>query len=156
MTRRNESGFTSMWVLVLSMLTLAFGVVAFDLWRVFTDQRRLAARADAAAVAAAQAVDVGRYTTSNGTTLVLDKGEAEDLAKARLELDLGGPPGACGAELTPEPCWKITVQNPGDSGVPLNAAPSVTVELRQRVKLAQLIGDRDITATSTASPQVAN
>ena len=148
---RNERGFTSVWVLLLSLFIVVMGIAAFDVWHVFTEQRTIAARADAAAAAGAQALDVARFNDSNGSTLALDVDDAESLAAQRLAADLGVTevPSCAGSDPESGTCWDIKVANPP------GAAPSVTVTVRRRVGFSLLPGSQVVVATSTASPQVA-
>jgi len=148
---RNERGFTSVWVLLLSLFIVVMGIAAFDVWHVFTEQRTIAARADAAAAAGAQALDVDAFNSSNGSTLALVEVDAAELAAQRLAADLGVTEVPSCASSDPESgtCWDIEVANPP------GAAPSVTVTVRNRVGFSLLPGSQVGVATSAASPQVA-
>ena len=69
-----ERGSVTFWLLGLSFALLTLGVLSVDLWALIADRRELAAVADAAATAAATAVDEGHWRSSQ--VLVLDRDEA--------------------------------------------------------------------------------
>lgn len=77
-----ERGSVVLWMLGLGIALLMVGGIAVDLWRMLGIRRELAAMTDAAAVAAAEAVDAGMWRTSG--TVVLDPGAATERALASL------------------------------------------------------------------------
>lgn len=70
----SERGSVTFWLLGLSFAILTLGVLSVDLWALIAERRELAAVADAAATAAATAVDEGEWRASQ--VLVLDRDEA--------------------------------------------------------------------------------
>lgn len=143
--RGDERGFTSAWVLVLATLIVVFGVAAFDIWRVFSEQRELAAQADRAAAAGAQAINETAFAADpTNARILLIEGDATGSAYARALAQL--------QELGKEDDVEIVVTNPGPGQ---NSAPTVTVTVRREVKLSFFPTDQVVSATSTASPQIA-
>ena len=138
MTRRSsdEAGWTTVWVLGLSMLLLSVGGISLDLWRAFAERRTIAAMADAAAVAGASGLDESALRSTG--TLRLDPGHARQLARTSL-----------------------ATQPDGDhlSSFDVTATPdAVTVIARGRANLTLLrvvAGGEplDVTVTSTARPR---
>ena len=72
MTRRDERGSFTLWVLGLCMIMLMVGGVSIDLWRAFAGRRALAAMADAAAVAGASALDENAFRETGAIQLQID------------------------------------------------------------------------------------
>lgn len=90
MTRRDERGSFTLWVLGLCMILLMVGGVSIDLWRAFAARRSLAAMADAAAVAGASALDESAFRDSGAVQLQLTNESgggptAYDRANANLD-----------------------------------------------------------------------
>jgi len=83
--RRSERGSISTLGLGMTLLLFVVGGISIDLWRVVAARQDLSQRADAAATAGANAIDVAEYRT-NGE-LVLDP----TLAVAYAEQALGAP-----------------------------------------------------------------
>ena len=161
----DERGFTTVWILGITMFVMVLGIAAFDIWHVFTEQRTLAARADAAAAAAAQAVDVDAFssqTFTNGSPklVLMTDGSPEGLARARLQADMSElkkeePADCADANLATAGtvCATVTIVNPDASGSP---KPSVTVTVKKRVAFtlfSPLQGGQTVTATAIASPR---
>lgn len=155
-----EAGFTSAWVLGFSLFIMILGIAALDIWHVYTEQRTLAARADAAAAAAAQAIDVAAYQDPAGSRLLLNGSDARDFAAKRMKADIkqlnGNAPAACPAlaqDVTATPCAEIVVTNPPAGST---SAPTVKVTVKARVAFtifSPLRGSQVVSASSTASPR---
>ena len=138
MTRRShdEAGWTTVWVLGLSMLLLSVGGISLDLWRAFAERRTITALADAASVAGASGLDENALRSTG--TLRLDPRSARQLAQRSL-----------------------AAQPDGDrlTDFDVRATPdSVTVVARGRANLTLLrlmagVGPLDVTVTSTARPR---
>jgi Flp pilus assembly protein TadG len=79
------------FILGLAVAMLSIGGISLDTWHAFSEQRALAAAADAAAAAGASGIDTTTYAETG--TLVLDPGKAATLALANLaaQTDLPGP-----------------------------------------------------------------
>jgi Putative Flp pilus-assembly TadE/G-like len=77
---RSERGSASLWMLGLSVLLLAFGGLAVDLWRALAMQRELAAVADSTAIAAAAGIDEVLYRDTG--VLAVDSTRAWALGSA--------------------------------------------------------------------------
>jgi Flp pilus assembly protein TadG len=86
--RTDESGTVVIWLLGLCVVLLFLGGLSVDLWRVLSERRTMAGLADAAAVAAATALDEPAFRTSG--VLVLDP----DVGRARALESLAGQPEA--------------------------------------------------------------
>ncbi|HVR32220.1 MAG TPA: pilus assembly protein TadG-related protein [Acidimicrobiia bacterium] len=69
-----QRGSVTFWLLGLSFAMLTLGVLSVDLWALIAERRELAAVADAAATAAATAIDEGEWRSSQ--VLMLDRDEA--------------------------------------------------------------------------------
>lgn len=79
----SERGSVTFWVLGLAFALLSLGVLSVDLWALIAERRELAGLADAAASAAAGAVDESEWR--HAQTLTLDREEATDQAWRILE-----------------------------------------------------------------------
>lgn len=77
-----DRGFITIWGLGLAMILLFFGFLSLDLWHGFSERRQLAAAADQAAQAGANALDTGAFRSSG--TRQLDPDLAEELAWSSL------------------------------------------------------------------------
>ncbi len=75
---RDERGSVTLWMLGLGLMLLTLGGLSLDLWRLAGERRELATMADAAAVAAANGVDVGHFRETGQVRL--DPRRASDLA----------------------------------------------------------------------------
>ncbi len=83
-TTDRERGSVSLFMLGLGVSLLLLGGISFDLWRLLSDRRELAALADAAAVAATSGIDADAFR--NTGLVVLDPSlvdEQIDLLLAR-------------------------------------------------------------------------
>lgn len=139
---RSEGGFAvPALAVVTALVLLALTGVSVDLWRVVAAHRRLAAVADAAAVAGAGAIDVDALYADRLGPPILDRTGAEQRACAYLVRELRGA-------VCPGPLALITVDR-----------ESVTVQARSRVSLSLLRlllvpagegGDVEVAATATA------
>ncbi len=69
MTGRRQHGSVTLWVLGLCVLLMFVGGLALDLWRAFSERAALASAADAAAVAAANAVDTDHFRRTSEVRL---------------------------------------------------------------------------------------
>ncbi len=82
MTRVDERGSITLWVLGLCMMMVFVGGISLDLWRAFSERRALAGVVDAAAVAGSNGIDVGYFRQTS--ELRLDPPRAEQLAADNL------------------------------------------------------------------------
>lgn len=78
----SEGGYITIWALGLTIILLAAGGLVFDLWRGLSERRELAAAADAAANAAANAIDEDHYRATG--ELRLDPKRAQTIALDNL------------------------------------------------------------------------
>jgi hypothetical protein len=65
----DEGGWTTIWILGLCAMLLFLGGLSLDLWRAFGERRNVAAAADAAALAGANALDESRFRQGGGVHL---------------------------------------------------------------------------------------
>lgn len=149
---RDERGFTSVWVLGLTMMILVMGIAVFDAWNVYATQRKLTAQADAAAAAGAQGVDVGEFESTNGMVLVLAADDVTTLASKRLSADLGAGKVDTGNAATP------TADKAAATIIVADDSKSVTVTLSRKVNFTifAILGkdSQTVTASATAAPQL--
>lgn len=133
----DERGSITLWMVGLTMVVLAVGGVAVDLWRGLSAHRFVASVADAAAVAAGSAIDEDRWRLDG--TLVLDPSGVEGKVAATVAAQTGGPD------------VEYSVATAGDgSGATVSAGTTVDLTL-----LALLVeGDLEVSATATVSPTV--
>jgi Flp pilus assembly protein TadG len=80
--RADERGTVTLWVLGLCISLMFLGGLSLDLWRAVAVRRELSSRADSAATAAANGVDV---TALRAGTLRIDPGQARAIAIASLD-----------------------------------------------------------------------
>lgn len=153
--RRDDEGFTTMWVLGLVAIVMILGLAVFEVWHVYVVQRRLTAMADSAAAAGAQGINEAALV--NSTTPELDPTRASDLAGVRLTADLADAGlKSCAAVDPARTCVvsAVTVRgvNPGDPPT------VVTVTLHRSVQFAVFsalgLRNMEISASSSASPRV--
>lgn len=142
MTRllRDERGSVTLWMLGLGLMLLTLGGLSLDLWRLVGERRELATMADAAAVAAANGVDIAYFRE---TGLVrLDPSRASDLALDSLARQPVGDDIALGAD------W-LAIEPDGVSVV-------ITVRRTVELTLLRLAGGSavDIGASGRAVAQV--
>jgi hypothetical protein len=131
----SERGSVTFWLLGLAFALLSLGVLSVDLWALIAERRELAGLADAAASAAAGAVDESEWR--HAQILTLDRGEAIERAWGVLERDVRVD------ELDAE------IEFAGD-GV------TVRVSLTRRVETALLgLAGRDIVEVGAASEATA-
>jgi len=81
-TRVDERGSITLWVLGLCMMMVFVGGISLDLWRAFSERRALAGVVDAAAVAGSNGIDVGYFRETSEVRL--DPPRAEQLAADNL------------------------------------------------------------------------
>ncbi len=114
-----EKGSVTLWMMGLGLLLLTLGGLSVDLWRLIAERRELAVMAEAAAVAAVNAVheEVFRQTGE----IVLQPAEAVELA----ERSLLAQPGGIGQTLDPD--WFV-----------LEDEVTVVVTLRRTVEFTLL------------------
>ncbi len=79
---KGERGSVTLWMLGLGITLLMVGGIALDLWRLLGVRREMSAMADAAAVAAASAVDTAAWR--GGREVAVDPVAAEEKARAVL------------------------------------------------------------------------
>ena len=116
------------------LLVLTLGGLSLDLWRAFSERRAVAAAADAAALAAASAIDEARYRSTGEVVLVPSTAVERARTSLRTQLDA------------------VAVRS-ADVAVDREAA-TVTVRGSVGFTLLRLVGDGgfDIKVTSTAKP----
>jgi len=133
---RDERGSVTLWMLGLGIALLMVGGVALDLWRLLGVRREMAAMADAAAVAAAAAVDTDAWREEG--EVVVDAVAAEERALAVLDAQP-----LVGSVVLP-PGWLVV--DGGEVGVTLEADVELT--------LLRLVHPRpvDVRVTSRAVP----
>lgn len=90
-----ERGSVTVWMLGLSFALLTLGVLSVDLWMLIGERRELASVADAAALAAASAIDEERWRAGEGLALVPAVAESramEILASSGVDGDVALDP----------------------------------------------------------------
>jgi hypothetical protein len=80
--RAGEDGLMAPWILALVVLVLGFGMLTWQLWKVFNEWQALSNRASSAAIAGASGID--ELAWRRGSTLRLDPARAEALAWRNL------------------------------------------------------------------------
>ena len=132
--RGRARGSVTLWMLGCCLLVLALGGLSLDLWRAFSARRAIASTADAAALAAASAVDEDRYRSTAEVVLVPRLAEQRAQASLRAQLDTA-----------PVQSSRVTVEHDH---------ATVTVRGHVGFTLLRLLGDGgfDIEVTSTATP----
>jgi len=130
----HERGSITLWMLGCCILVLALGGLSLDLWRAFSERRAVAAAADAAALAAASAIDEDRYRVLAEVVLVPDRAVERARSSLAAQLDTA------------------SVQS-SDVSVDRDRA-TVTVRGHVGFTLLRLFGTGgfDIEVTSTATP----
>ena len=109
-----ERGSAPVWFIGLSLCVLMVGALSAELWRAIGERQELVAMADAAAIAAASAIDLDHYRSTGEA--VIDREEAPVRALQVIAGSSGG------ADLSTSPSVVIA----GDGS-------SVTVELTREV-----------------------
>lgn len=132
---KSERGSAPVWFLGLSLCVLMVGAMSAELWRAIGERQELVAMADAAAIAAAAAIDLDHYR-STGEALI----DREEAVMRAFQVIAGS---SGGADLSTTP--SISVAGDGSS---------VSVELRREVPFG-LIGilaldDRGFSVTGVA------
>ncbi len=92
-----EDGTLVTWLLASLIMVLALGGVSVDLWRAFSDRRAVAAVADAAAGAAASAVDREHLRAAGEWRLDHDE------ARQRAQMSWPSTPASSTAPRSPSP-----------------------------------------------------
>lgn len=132
---KSERGSAPVWFLGLSLCVLMVGAMSAELWRAIGERQELVAMADAAAIAAAAAIDLDHYRSTGEA--VIDREEA---AMRALQV-LAGTSG--GADFSTAP--SIAVSDDGSS---------VTVELTREVPFGLIrilaFDDQGFTVTGVA------
>ncbi len=133
-----ERGSVTLWMLGLGIALLMIGGISVDLWRMLGTRRELAAMTDAAAVAAASAIDPVRWREDG--EVVLDPADAEE----RALVALGSQPLV--DEISLPPGWLLL---DGTEVV-------VTVETEIELTLLRLAhpGPVEVTVTGRAAPSL--
>ena len=98
---KSERGSAPVWFLGLSLCVLMVGAMSAELWRAIGERQELVAMADAAAIAAAAAIDLDHYRSTGET--VIDYAQASSSALRVIAgnsggTDLSGPPSISVAE----------------------------------------------------------
>jgi uncharacterized membrane protein len=116
------------------LLVLALGGLSLDLWRAFSERRAAASTADAAALAAASAIDEDRYRSTAAVVLVPELAQARAQASLHAQLDIASVRST-----------QITIADD---------RASVTVRAHVDFTLLRLLGTGgfDVVVTSTAAP----
>jgi len=109
-----ERGSAPVWFLGLSLCVLMVGAMSAELWRAIGERQELVAMADAAAIAAAAAIDLDHYRSTGDA--VVDRSEATERALQVIAGSSGGD------DLSTAPSVRVA-----DDG------SSVTVELTREV-----------------------
>ncbi len=140
--RRRQQGSATVFGLGLVIMIFLVGGMSIDLWRVIAERQDLVQKADAAAAAGANQIDIAEYRL-NGV-LILDEAAASEAAQQIL-----GQPTT----------WDFTVVNGGvETRDGDGLADDMVVELSREVEFA-LLGilsptkSVTITVESVASPQ---
>ena len=139
---RRQQGSATVFGLGLVIMIFLVGGMSIDLWRVIAERQDLVQKADAAAAAGANQIDIAEYRL-NGV-LILDEAAASEAAQRVL-----GQPTT----------WDFTVVNGGVETRDVDGlADDMVVELSREVEFA-LLGilsptkSVTITVESVASPQ---
>ena len=131
----SERGSAPIWFLGLSVCVLMVGALSAELWRAIGERQQLVAMADAAAIAAAGAVDLEHYRAT-GEALI-DRDRASQLARLVIAGNSGG------SRLAAPPLIEIA-----EDGL------SVTIELRRDVPFGLIrilaLDDRGFVVTGRA------
>lgn len=91
-SERGERGQVTFLGVGLAIGLLMIGGISIDLWRVLAARRALAERADAAAAAGANGIDVARYRNRGELRLDPDRAVAFAADSLRRQVDVGRPP----------------------------------------------------------------
>lgn len=73
---RHDRGSVTVWTLGMVLVVMFLGAISFDLWNGFSTRRNLAAAADQAAQAGANALDEGLFRSTGERRLDPDRAEA--------------------------------------------------------------------------------
>lgn len=85
---RHDQGSVTVWTLGMVLVVMFLGAISFDLWSGFSTRRNLAAAADQAAQAGANALDEGLFRSTGERRLDPDRAEAlADQNLAAQDLD---------------------------------------------------------------------
>lgn len=135
---RSQAGSVTIWGIGLTLVIAAFAGLVIDTWRVFAERQDLSGMADAAAIAAATAVDIDHLNQTG--EVILDESLAVDRAVAYLQSQDGWS-----ADITPSFA-------PAPDGITVTLDKDVNFTL----VAALLPGEEPlhITVTSLASPNV--
>ena len=132
---KSERGSAPVWFLGLSLCVLMVGAMSAELWRAIGERQELVAIADAAAVAAASAIDVDHYRATGEA--VIDRAGASMRALQVIAGSSGG------TDLSTSPSVDVA----GDGS-------SVTVELTRAVPFGLIkllaLDDRGFSVTASA------
>ncbi len=140
--RRRQQGSATVFGLGLVIMIFLVGGLSIDLWRVIAERQDLVQKADSAAAAGANQIDIAEYRL-NGI-LILDEAAASEAAQQIL-----GQPTT----------WDFTVVNGGvETRDADGLADDMVVELAREVEFALLgilspTNSVTITVESVASPQ---
>ncbi len=85
---KSERGSAPVWFLGLSLCVLMVGAMSAELWRAIGERQELVAMADAAAIAAAAAIDLDHYRATGDA--VIDRAEASARALQVIAGSSGG------------------------------------------------------------------
>ncbi|HKY47636.1 MAG TPA: hypothetical protein VJQ79_06590 [Acidimicrobiia bacterium] len=133
---KSDRGSAPVWFLGLSLCVLMVGAMSAELWRAIGERQELVAMADAAAIAAAAAIDLDHYRSTGEA--VIDQDEAPMRALGVIAGSSGG------TDLAASPHVAIA----GDGS-------SVTVELTREVPFGLIrilaFDDRGFTVTGVAT-----
>lgn len=136
---KDEQGAAPIWFLGLAVCVLMVGALSAELWRAIGERQELTALADAAAIAAAGAVDIDLYRQRG--ELRLDPDEAVDRALAVLAAASGG------SRLSSPP---LVLVSEGGQSVEVELVREVSYGL---IRILALEGDRfTVSASAIAYP----
>jgi hypothetical protein len=92
---KDERGAATIWFLGLALAVMMLGALSAELWRLIGERNELSAMADAAAVAAAGAIDLDHYRSTGEVKLAATEAEQRALlviAGHSGGTDLAAPP----------------------------------------------------------------
>lgn len=134
---RDETGSVALWMLGLSVALLFLGGISVDLWRSMAIRRDLAGRVDAAAVAAAAAVDETHFRATGQVRL--------DASLAREAVLRSFEAGTAGLRA-------VDVRVPPDgTAVTVRAVQDVDLTLMRVLLLGE---ELTVSVTATSGPRV--
>ncbi len=149
-SKKDENGFSTIWLLGFAVLILLSAMVIFDVSRVYTEREKLTSAADAAASAGASAIDEA-YLASDGK-IRLDPDLAVERCKAMLvtwAASGGGAESVLDTTATNTTCQIDSVGDPSGNSIIAKASGSVEFST-----LFSVLGvdSKEIVTTARARP----